>query len=65
MSQERIVIVDGARTPVGKYDGALKSLPAHELGAIAAAAAIQRSGIAKDAVDEVIRGCVELVGPEA
>ena len=65
MSQERIVIVDGARTPVGKYDGALKSFPAHELGAIAAAAAIQRSGIVKDDVDEVIMGCVGQVGPDA
>jgi len=65
MSQERIVIVDGARTPVGKYDGALKSLRAHELGAIAAAAAIQRSGIAKDDVDEVIMGCVGQVGRDA
>lgn len=65
MSKERIVIVDGARTPVGKYDGALKSIPAHELGAIAAAAAIQRSGIAREDVDEVIMGCVGQVGPDA
>ena len=65
MSRERIVIVDGSRTPVGKYDGALKSLPAHELGAIAAAAAIQQSGIAKDDVDEVIMGCVGEVGRDA
>lgn len=65
MSQERIVIVDGAITPVGKYDGALKTLPAHELGAIAAAAAIQRSGITRDDVDEVIMGCVGQVGPDA
>jgi len=65
MSHERIVIIDGARTPVGKYDGALKSFPAHELGAITAAAAIQRSGIVKDDVDEVIMGCVGQVGPDA
>jgi len=65
MSPERIVIVDGARTPVGKYGGALKSLQAHELGAIAAAAAIQRSRIAPQDVDEVIMGCVGQVGPDA
>lgn len=65
MAQEGIVIVDGARTPVGKYGGALKSLAAHELGAIAAIAAIQRSGIDRDDVDEVIMGCIGQVGPDA
>src|ERR1035437_2907643 len=65
MSQDRIVIVDGSRTPVGKYGGALKSLLAHELGAIAAASAIQRSGIATGDVDEVIMRCVGQVGPDS
>jgi acetyl-CoA C-acetyltransferase len=65
MPQEKVVIVDGSRTPVGKYGGALGSLSAHELGAVAAAAAIQRSGIAVDDVDEVIMGCVGQVGPDA
>ena len=65
MSGERIVIVDGARTPVGKYAGALKSVPAHELGAIASLAALERSGIGKDEIDEVIFGCAGQVGPDA
>ena len=65
MSGERIVIVDGARTPVGKYAGALKSVPAHELGAIASVAALERSGIGKDEIDEVIFGCAGQVGPDA
>ena len=65
MSGERIVIVDGARTPVGKYAGALKSVPAHELGAIASVAALERSGIGKDEIDEVIFGCTGQVGPDA
>jgi acetyl-CoA C-acetyltransferase len=65
MSEERIVIVDGARTPVGKYGGALKSVPAHELGAIASLAALERSGIGKDEIDEVIFGCTGQVGPDA
>ncbi len=65
MSEERIVIVDGARTPVGKYAGALKSVPAHELGAIASVAALERSGIGKDEIDEVIFGCTGQVGPDA
>lgn len=65
MPQERIVIVDGARTPVGKYNGALKDVPGHELGAIAAAAALKRSGVAKEEIDEVIMGCVDQSGADA
>lgn len=65
MSEDRIVIVDGARTPIGKYAGALKSVPAHELGAIAAAAALERSGVALTEIDEVIMGCIGQVGPDA
>jgi acetyl-CoA C-acetyltransferase len=65
MSQERIAIVDGPRTPAGKTVGALEPLLAHELGAISAAAAIQRHGIAGDDVDEVIVGGVGQVGPDS
>jgi len=65
MSQDRIVIVNGARTPIGRCGGAFKSLQAHELGAIASVAAIQRSGITADDIDEVIMGCVGQVGPDA
>lgn len=65
MSEARIVIVDGARTPIGRYAGSLKSVPAHELGAIAAREALLRSGVAADDIDEVIMGCVGQVGPDA
>ncbi|TFD23409.1 thiolase family protein [Cryobacterium sp. TMS1-13-1] len=65
MSEQKIVIVDGARTPVGKYGGALAAVPAHELGAIAAVAAIERSGITTDDIDEVIMGCVGQAGADA
>jgi acetyl-CoA C-acetyltransferase len=65
MSQERIAIVDGPRTPAGKTVGALEPLLAHELRAISAAAAIQRRGIARDDVDEVIVGGVSQVGPDS
>ena len=41
-----IVIVSAARTPVGSFNGALASLPAHDLGKIAIQAAIERAGIA-------------------
>ena len=36
---EKIVLLDGARTPVGSFGGAFKNVPAHELGAAAAKAA--------------------------
>ena len=65
MSEQKIVIVDGARTPVGKYNGTLAAVPAHELGAIAAAAAIKRSGVTTDDIDEVIMGCVGQAGADA
>jgi acetyl-CoA C-acetyltransferase len=57
-----IVIVSAARTPVGSFNGALASLPAHELGRIAILAAIARAGIAAGDVDEVILGQVLQAG---
>ncbi|MDR7188227.1 acetyl-CoA C-acetyltransferase [Microbacterium sp. BE35] len=62
---ERVVIVDGARTPVGGFGGSLKDVPAHELGAIAVGAAIERAGVVGHNVDEVIMGCVGQVGKDA
>ena len=53
-----IVIVSAARTPVGSFNGALSSLPAHELGKVAIQAAIARAGIAASDVDEVVMGQV-------
>ena len=52
------VIVGAARTPIGRYLGGLSPLSAPELGAIAIRAALQRSGVAPDAVQEVIMGHV-------
>ncbi len=57
-----IVIVSAARTPVGSFNGALASLPAHELGRIAIQAAVERAGIAPADVDEVIMGQVLQAG---
>ncbi|GAB3518455.1 thiolase family protein [Arthrobacter monumenti] len=65
MSKDRIVLVDGARTPTGKFLGALKDVPAHELGATAARAALERSGADASSIDEVIMGCIGQVGPDA
>ncbi len=52
------VIVAAARTPIGKFLGALASLPAPELGAVAIREALKRSGIGPEDVEEVIMGNV-------
>ncbi len=56
------VIVGAARTPFGKFGGALASLPAVELGGVVIREALQRAGVAPDAVDEVIMGMVLQAG---
>jgi acetyl-CoA C-acetyltransferase len=61
MSQT-IVIASAARTPVGSFSGALSSMPAHELGAIAIKAALERAGVKGDEVDEVIMGQILTAG---
>jgi len=53
-----IVIVSGARTPTGKFLGALASLTAPDLGAVAIKAAVERAGIKPSDVEEVIMGNV-------
>jgi acetyl-CoA C-acetyltransferase len=53
-----IVIVSAARTPVGSFNGTLASVPAHQLGAIAITAALDRAGVAPGDVDEVVLGHV-------
>src|SRR3990167_1781987 len=53
-----IVIVSGARTPLGGFQGSLSSVPAVELGAIAIREAVARAGIQPGDVEEVIMGCV-------
>jgi acetyl-CoA C-acetyltransferase len=57
-----IVIAAAARTPVGSFNGALSSLSAHELGAIAIKAALERAKVSPDEVDEVILGQVLQAG---
>ncbi len=56
--QDPIVIVGAARTPIGSFQGELKDAAAPELGAAAIRAALLRSGVAADAIDEVVFGCV-------
>jgi acetyl-CoA C-acetyltransferase len=56
------VILSGARTPVGRFLGGLSGVPVTELGAIAIRAAVERSGIDVQAVDEVVMGNVMQAG---
>ncbi|MCB9831250.1 MAG: acetyl-CoA C-acetyltransferase [Planctomycetes bacterium] len=55
-------IVSAARTPVGKFQGALSSTRAPELGAVAIKAALERAGVAPELVDDVIMGNVLQTG---
>ncbi|MBW0152461.1 MAG: acetyl-CoA C-acetyltransferase [Phenylobacterium sp.] len=57
-----VVIVAAARTPVGSFNGALASLPAHELGRVAISAAIERAGLTPADIDEVILGQARQAG---
>jgi acetyl-CoA C-acetyltransferase len=57
-----IVIVSAARTAVGAFNGALSSLPGHELGAVAIRAAIERAGLDPAEVEEVVLGQVLQAG---
>ena len=54
--KDDIVIVGAARTPVGSFNGAFASLPAHELGAVAIKAALTRAGVEAPRVSEVTMG---------
>ena len=55
---EDVVIVSGARTPVGAFNGAFASLPAHQLGKVVIEAALARAKVVADEVSETILGQV-------
>ncbi len=62
MSDRDVVILSGARTPIGKYGGALRDVHPAELGAVAARAAIARAGLAAGDVDDVLIGHARQAG---
>ena len=62
MQQDPIVVVGAARTPMGGFQGDLKDAGAPELGASAIRAVLERSGLASEAVDETVFGCVLAAG---
>jgi acetyl-CoA C-acetyltransferase len=57
-----VVILSAVRTPIGNFGGALKDVPAAELGAVAAAEAIRRAGLEPEQVDEAVIGCARQAG---
>jgi acetyl-CoA C-acetyltransferase len=59
---EDIVIVGAARTPIGKFGGALAKTPASELGALVIRQVLQRAGVKPEQVSEVIMGQVLTAG---
>lgn len=62
MTKDSIVIVSGARTPMGGFQGDFKDMTAPQLGSAAISAALKRSGLAADAIDEAYIGCVLSAG---
>jgi acetyl-CoA C-acetyltransferase len=62
LSEARVLLAGGARTPIGNFGGTLASSSAAELGGFAAAAALARAGIPGDAVDELIAGHARQAG---
>jgi acetyl-CoA C-acetyltransferase len=58
----QVYLVSAARTPIGKFGGSLADTPATTLGGIAIRAAVERAGVATDAVDEVLMGQVLQAG---
>lgn len=57
-TKDPVVIVAGARTPMGSFQGSLSTVPAPVLGATAIRGAIDRAKVPVDLVDEVLMGCV-------
>ncbi|MGE5701110.1 MAG: acetyl-CoA C-acetyltransferase [Clostridia bacterium] len=62
MSKKEVVIVSAVRTAIGNFQGGLANIPATKLGAIVLEAALERAGVAKGQVDEVILGNVLQAG---
>src|SRR5262245_31183949 len=55
---EEVVIVSGARTAIGRFQGGFSNTPASDLGAAVIKAAVERAGLKPDQVEHVIMGCV-------
>ncbi len=61
-SGDDIVIIDGARTPIGRFNGSLSNFSATDLGGFAIAAVLERTGVAAAEIDSVVMGHVLTAG---
>ncbi|WP_151483384.1 thiolase family protein [Streptomyces albicerus] len=61
---DEVFLIDGARTPQGRYGGALASVRPDDLAALVVGEAVRRAGIPGDAVDEVILGAANQAGED-
>ncbi len=61
---DEAVILSAVRTPIGKYAGALKDVRPDDLAALVIAEAVQRAGVPKDAIEDVILGCANQAGED-
>ncbi|MFV0259111.1 MAG: acetyl-CoA C-acetyltransferase, partial [Acidimicrobiales bacterium] len=57
-----VYVLDGVRTPIGKFNGALAGFTGVDLGGLAIASALEQTGVAPDQVDHVVMGHVLLAG---
>jgi acetyl-CoA C-acetyltransferase len=62
MRHTDVVILSAVRTPIGEFGGGLKDVPAAQLGAVTARAALERAGLSPENVDEVVFGCARQAG---
>jgi len=62
MELKDIVCVSACRTPMGRFGGTLKDMAAFDIGAVAIAEAVKRSGVPADQIDEVILGSCRQAG---
>jgi acetyl-CoA C-acetyltransferase len=58
MINKEVVIISAVRTPMGSFGGALKDIPATQLGATAIKGALKKAGVTPNLVQEVLMGCV-------
>lgn len=59
-----VLLVDGVRTPVGRYAGALSSVRADDLAALVVKSAVERTGLPPEAVDDVVLGAANQAGDD-
>jgi acetyl-CoA C-acetyltransferase len=65
MAEREVVVIDGARTAIGTFGGSLKDVPAADLATVVIRAALERSKVTPEAVEDTVLGCVGQVGQDA